>query len=221
MNIESLNISRDAYPYLVAQRGALDDMKGDPGTWCAKYIDVLYSEFRSIEPYLPKQCRSILDVGSGLGGIDALLNEHYGGDCQVTLLDGIADPPQVTQHSSTFNHMEVAQTFLLMNGVQRVDWIDANDPAARVARTYDLIVSFKSWCFHVDVDRYLPLVLTACVAGHTQLLVDIRGGRQATLHDEAAAEKHFHTMRALTTHFRHLGMIHYGIKFETHHFEAL
>lgn len=219
MNLDSLNVTRSAYPYLVVQRGALDDMKGDPITWIAKYIDVVISEFRAIEPDLPKRCASILDVGSGLGGIDALLNEHYGGDCQITLLDGIADPPEMVSHSSTFNDMGVAAEFLAMNGVQRFDFIDANDPAANVIRPYDLIVSFKSWCFHIEPERYLPLVLSACIPKHTQLIVDIRGGRNA-LHDDRAAVWRYDALRLLTTHFRHLRMIYYGIKFETHHFEA-
>lgn len=221
MNLQSLNITSQAYPYLVAQRGALDDMKGDPSTWCAKYIDVLQSEFRAIEPFLPKACSAILDVGSGLGGIDVLLNEHYGGDCQITLLDGIADPPEMTTHSTTFNHMEVAHNFLQLNGVRRFDFIDANNPAAKVKRLYDLIVSFKSWCFHIPVERYLPLVLSASLAAHTRLIVDIRGGRRATLKDEAGAEWRYHTERTLSQHFKHLALVHYGIKFETHAYEAL
>jgi SAM-dependent methyltransferase len=155
VNIDSLAISRDAYPYLVVQRGALDDMKGDAGTWIAKYIDVVCSEFRSIEPYLPEECESILDVGSGLGGIDALLNEHYGGNCQVTLLDGVRDPPQVTTHNQTFNDMAVAKDFLAANGVGRFDFIDANDDHRLAPRRYDLIVSFKSWCFHIEPERHL------------------------------------------------------------------
>lgn len=215
MNLESLNITRNAYPYLVAQRGALDDMKGDPLTWIAKYIDVVFSEFRKIEPYLPKRCDSILDVGSGLGGIDALLNEHYGGDCQVTLLDGVADPPEVTQHNRTFNDMAVAAEFLVMNGVQRFDFIDANDPKACAIRKYDLIVSFKSWCFHIEPERYLDLVLSACVPQHTQLIVDLRGGRVGR-----EEERSYHWERTLRSAFTYRTMIHYGIKFETLLLEA-
>lgn len=220
MDIESLNISREAYPYLVLQRGALDDMKGDPGTWCAKYIDVLYSEFRLIEPYLPATCRSILDVGSGLGGIDALLNDHYGGDCQVTLLDGVDDPPDVSRHNVTFNHMQIAEEFLLLNGVTHFDFIDANDAHSHVVRQYDLVVSFKSWCFHVEPERYLDLVLSACTPKHTQLFVDVRGGRRARLGSDAEVDLHHQYMRALSDAFQHRGMLYYGIKVETHHFEA-
>lgn len=220
MNLESLNISTDAFPYLVLQRGALDDMKGDPQTWCAKYIDVLCTEFEHLQGVLPEKCNSILDVGSGLGGIDAMLNDHYGGECQVTLVDGVDDPPEVTSHSVTFNNMKVAHQFLALNGVRRFDFIDANDPKRKATRKYDLIVSFKSWCFHIEPQRHLDLVLSACEPGHTMLIVDIRGGRRANLFDDAAAEKRYDTLRLLTTHFKALGMVWYGEKFETHRFEA-
>lgn len=219
MNLQSLNIDNAAFAYLVLQRGALDDMKGDPKTWCSKYIDVLCSEFEHMEALLPEKCDSILDVGSGLGGIDAMLNDHYGGECQVTLLDGVDDPPAVTRHSITFNNMYVAKQFLAMNGVRRFDFIDANDPARQVKRKYDLIVSFKSWCFHIEPERHLDLVLSACRPG-TMLILDIRGGRNANLFDDAAAEKRYNTMRLLSSHFKHRGMIWYGVKHETHRYEA-
>lgn len=220
MNLESLNISTDAFPYLVLQRGALDDMKGDPQTWCGKYIDVLCQEFAHMEGLLPEKCSAILDVGSGLGGIDAMLNDHYGGECQVTLLDGVNDPPLVSSHSVTFNNMRVAKHFLALNGVKHFDFIDANDPNRKALRKYDLIVSFKSWCFHIEPQRHLDLVLSACEPGHTMLIVDIRGGRRANLFDDAAAKRRYDTMRLLSTHFKHLGMVWYGEKFETHRYEA-
>jgi len=219
VNMESLNISNAAFAYLVLQRGALDDMKGDPQTWCSKYIEVLCSEFEHMQGLLPDKCNSILDVGSGLGGIDAILNDHYGGDCQITLLDGVDDPPEVSSHRLTFNNMKVAGQFLEMNGVRHFDFIDANDPARSVKHTYDLIVSFKSWCFHFEAERHLDLVLSACHPG-TMLIVDIRGGRNANLFDDAAAEKCYNTMRLLSKHFKHLGMVHYGVKHETHRYEA-
>jgi SAM-dependent methyltransferase len=211
----TLLVTARAYPYLVAQRGALDDMSGDPATWVKKYGEVLASEFSSMLPYLPPAVDSILDVGSGMGGIDALLNEFYGGDCAVTLLDGIADPPEVSQHTSTFNHMEIAREFLAANGVAKVTTIDANDTYSFAPRLYDLIISVKAWCFHIPVERYLKLVIEACIPGHTTLIVDLRGGRLGR--DDPRS---YEAMRTLTAHFRHRAMIHYGVKFETHLFEA-
>lgn len=214
MDLRSLNIDHEAYPYLVAQRGALDDMKAEPQLWCDKYMDVLLSEFRSIEPYLPTYCKRVLDVGSGLGGINILLNEHYGGCMQVTLLDGIDDPPEVSSHSATFNHMGVARRFLKMNGLDKMTFIDANNPDRFATGTYDLIVSFKSWCFHTPPAKHLDLVRQACRPG-TRIILDVRGGSA-----DRADQRSYDYMRTLTAAFKHRSMVHYGLKFETHMFEA-
>jgi SAM-dependent methyltransferase len=201
-----LVIDSDAYPYLVAQRGALDDMKGDPDTWCRRYCDVLHSEFDMIEPFLPRFCSAVLDVGSGLGGIDALINEHYGGDLSVTLLDGKDDPPTVTAHSKTFNHMGVARQFLRMNGVQKMTWIDANDAHRYTLRTYELIVSFRSWCFHTPPEQHLALVMEAC-APRARLILDVRRDKPAWLDQ-------------LSSSFRRVDVIYAGAKTQTILFEA-
>lgn len=172
---EGLKVPLEAYPFLQLQRGAISDFAAnDPAIWLQHYTNSLYSEFDSIEPYLPKDCRAILDVGSGLGGINALLNQHYGGECLVTLLDGVADRPVVDAHSRTFNDMQVAKRFLASNGVQYFDFIDAGAPEYAVARKVDLIVSFRSWCFHFEPSLYLPLVRRCSVARHTKLIVDVR-----------------------------------------------
>lgn len=202
--MESLKITREAYPYLVAQRGAIDDMRGDPQIWASRYSETLQSEFRSIENYLPKACDSILDIGSGMGGIDALLNDHFGGDCRVCLLDGVEDEPTVIQHNATFNNMRIAQDYLRANGVRSFSFIDANGASPKAAARYDLIVSFKSWCFHYEPERYVDLVISACHS-QTVLIIDVRRDRTdwlKTLND-----------RLTSTH-----MIFAGIKFNCYRF---
>lgn len=169
-----LLVPDDAYPYLQMQRGAISDMRGDQAVWLQHYTDAVFSEFDSIEPYLPKRCDSILDVGSGLGGIDALLNRHYGGECQVTLLDGVDDKPMMESHAKTFNHMGIAKKFLGINGVKQIDYIDANSRTWAAPRFFDLIVSFKSWCFHYEPARYLDLVINASISKQTTIIVDVR-----------------------------------------------
>lgn len=205
-----LIIPASAFPYLVAQRGALDDMRGDRDLWCRKYLEVLDSEMRMLEPYLPTTCRAILDVGGGMGGIDALLSRHYDG-CHVSILDGLSDPPMVEAHAKTFSNMGAASDFLSINGVASFDFIDANQPDISAGRSYDLIVSFKSWCFHVEPERYLQFVERCVIKGRTKLIIDVR--RQP---EHVGAEY----MRVLTKHFRHIGCIFRGIKLETHWFEA-
>lgn len=201
MNPEKFVIPGDAYPYLVAQRGALDDMRDEPELWAAKYLEVLQSEMRSIEPYLPPACDAVLDIGGGMGGIDVLLNEHYNG-CHVTILDGIADPPRADKHDVTFSNKEVARNFLSSNGVESFDFIDANAPAPAASRFYDLIVSFKSWCFHLPPERYLALVLSCVIPKQTVLIIDVR----------AKNDRYYDV---LCEHFGKMACIFSGPKFDT------
>lgn len=163
-----------AWAYLVLQRGAISDMRADHEKWMEYYCDMLWSEYESIAPYLPEKCVSILDIGSGLGGIDILLNRHYGGKVHITLLDGVNDPPVMVQHAKTFNNMRVAETFLHANGVEYFDYIDAASQPPRATRFYDLVISLKSWCFHYSPKTYIPLVTDCTRVGEAKIIVDMR-----------------------------------------------
>lgn len=201
-----------AYPYLVAQRGAIDDMRDSPTVWCNRYIEMIEGEYKSIAPYLPKQCDAILDIGSGLGGIDILLSKHYGEGCQISLLDGINDPPNVTKHNETFSNATVAKRFLALNGISKLDFIDANNAYRAAPRFYDLIISFKSWCFHYEPARYLDFVQSCSIRGQTQLIIDVR--RAEGKSDQGQ------WLNMLSDSFQHKAQIFAGFKFETHLFEA-
>lgn len=209
-----LIISDRSYPYLVAQRGAIDDMKDDPVLWCARYSEMLFSEFNCIEPYLPLTCDAILDIGGGMGGIDVLLNQHYGGDVAVTLLDGTHDAPEMTRHCETFSNYEIARHFLQQNGVHQVHSIDASDAVLHAPSFYDLVISLKSWCFHVEPKRYIDFVRANSITGGvTKVIVDMR-------HRDREPERHYEWWKQMSAAFRHVNMIHQGVKFETHLFEV-
>jgi hypothetical protein len=46
-----------------------------------------------IRPLLPETIEGVLDIGGGMGGIDALINHEYGGTLDVVIVDGDRDPP--------------------------------------------------------------------------------------------------------------------------------
>jgi SAM-dependent methyltransferase len=213
-----IHVPGEAYPYLQMQRGAISDMRDDQAAWLQLYADALYSEFDCIEPYLPPACDAILDIGSGLGGIDVLLTRHFGNQCEVTLLDGLRDAPFVQSHDQTFNDMTVARHFLEVNGVNRVHCLDAG--GVLVAPSFfDLVVSFKAWCFHIEPLRYINFVRRYSIPGHTRIIVDMRGGSAWQRGNDPDDRPH-EWMRAMSGAFRHVCMVHYGAKFETHLFEA-
>lgn len=142
--------------YLELQKGRLHDLIPDRSAWDAAFHKSLHGSFKTIENFLPDQCAELLDVGSGLGSIDVLINKFYGGNVFVRLLDGIDDPPIMVKHNQTFNNMAVARDFLMKNDVRNFDYIDLHLPKMPVK--FDLVVSFGAWCFHFPPSLYLDFV---------------------------------------------------------------
>jgi len=169
-----LDIAADEFEYLKIQRGDLDHLSNDLPVWQWAYQKKLASTLQMMEPFLPERCRSILDVGSGLGGIDIFLYDFYikkGEYPSIHLIDGEQFEPKVIRHDRPFNSMSVALTFLKRNGVKTVTYSTPNR-FARVG-SFDLVVSFAAWCFHIAPSAYLDFVLRHCHK-HTVLILDVR-----------------------------------------------
>lgn len=157
------------FAYLRLQRGALDELSHDRAAWHEAYEKSLADDFLTMAPYLPATCRSVLDVGSGLGGIDIVLDRFYGG-LSVRLIDGEDDAPKMVKHGQTFNRMDVARDFHVRNG--------SLDAAALMdePRQFDLILSLQSWCFHFAPDAYLALVAKRAKP-EAALIIDVRADK--------------------------------------------
>lgn len=167
-------VTDEAWPYLVAQRGALDWLKRDRAAWEAAYRKSLEADFATIKGYLPAACGHILDVGGGMGGIDARLVAHYRGEPRVTILDGLNDGPMVHRHAETFSNAEASRDFLAANGVYAVDFLAPEATRGEGGRDrFDLVLSFASWGFHYAPRTYLQFVADHCQPGAT-LIVDLR-----------------------------------------------
>jgi SAM-dependent methyltransferase len=171
-------ITDEAFAYLAIQKGGLDHLKGDRTAWEAAYKAQIFDTYETLVPFLPARCRSILDVGGGMGGIDALLNAHYGGGVKVSILDGVDDPPVMRRHAETFNHMGVAARFLRAHGVREFQPIWTGDLNTRLdgVGKFDLVVSFGAWCFHVAPRVYLPFVVRH-IGLRTTLILEVRNDR--------------------------------------------
>lgn len=180
MNTE-IDVSDEAFEYLRLQKGSLDKFSHDRPRWLAAYRTDLQRTFDEIKPWLPERCWALLDIGSGLGGIDALLSRHYDGGPFVNLLDGVDDRPQMNLHRQTFSNERVARNFLRANGV-RGDRIRYHGPTATaedLRAPYDLVVSFGSWCFHYEPNEYLPRLLAGGgLHAESVVIVDVRAGKK-------------------------------------------
>jgi SAM-dependent methyltransferase len=168
----SFRISKDAFEYLAVQVGELDGLKKVRHVWEGAYERNLLARMDNILPFLPGTVRSILDVGSGLGGIDILLYRWFERNAHVTLLDGNEFDPMVEHHNIPFNSKKVAIDFLLDNGVQQKHTHFMEHDNLK-PQPFDLIVSFKAWCFHIKPSVYLEFARRCCHA-RTRLILDIR-----------------------------------------------
>jgi len=180
-----LEVSDQAFAYLRAQRGRIADLAGDRAAWLEAYNRELVETYHHAAPFLPRICGAVLDIGSGLGGIDVLLARHYCRAPQIWLLDGMADAaPGVcgaARHDRTFNSMRVARAFLKANGVRLAGAIDPA-LAADLQRPlgFDLVVSFQAWGFHLEPALYLDAVKRN-LAPRGRVILDYRRGRLAWL----------------------------------------
>lgn len=143
------------FEYLVIQHGKVSDHRHDFAAWKAAYEASLADVFASVLPALPCECRSVLDIGSGLGGIDILVAKHYSPQPKITLLDGIDDEPVVKQSFRTFSNARVAVDFHQKNGSQ-VTTVHAVPDFK-----YDLIHSYFAYGFHIHPGDYLKDILKA------------------------------------------------------------
>lgn len=174
----AIAVDQAHFDYLRIQKGNLDELAHDAVAWHAAYMADLRRQFESIEPYLPPVCSRLLDVGSGLGGIDILIRRHYEEKgCQqpyVWLLDGEKDPPRMNLHRETFNDMQVAKNFQVVNGLSPARFGFWPPAAFKPVTPFDLVVSFGSWCFHYPPSTYLAPLVQSGLHAETVVILDVR-----------------------------------------------
>lgn len=135
-------------------------------------------EYSTIKPYLPQRLSSVLDIGSGVAAIDALISDHYGNNVDVFLIDKTMVDKNVyyklEKRGSFYNSLSVAKELLDLNGVKSVHLQEATDDN-RINFNYefDLIISLISWGFHYPIETYLSQAYQK-LKSNGILIVDVR-----------------------------------------------
>lgn len=166
-----LTIEPSHWEYLKIQHGSIasEENLADFTKWQAAYEASLQKLFDNIRPHLPEDCGSILDIGSGLGGVDILLARHFGG-ATVGLLDGTDCPPHTHAANLPFSNAAVAMDFHAKNDSK---FVSCYWPAPPPAEHFDLVVSFAAYAFHIAPFEYLGMLLNV-VRPHTVMVFDVR-----------------------------------------------
>lgn len=162
------------FDYLVVQHGSVSNERHNFDRWKAAYEASLQTIFSQVRDALPATCDRILDIGSGLGGIDVLLAAHYDVCPAVHLVDGESDPPVVKQSFESFNDMKVAADFLWKNGIKEFGYCTPGNLKLNPGEPkFDLVVSFFAYGFHIHPGNYLEDLLKV-IHKDTVLIFDVR-----------------------------------------------
>lgn len=146
------------------------------------YYSDLQLTFDNIKPYLPLKAEKILDIGSGMAGIDLLLAKYYNYSIDIYLLDkeGVSDKIVAGFHQDQskfayYNSFSLAREFLESNGLpaSRVNTINIGAEPFPTTERFELIVSLLSWGFHYPVDTYIEDVYRS-LHENGVLILDIR-----------------------------------------------
>lgn len=183
----------ESWQWLYRQRGDLaqfDDMH----EWCDAYAHELQKTAYQIG-FSPSH---VIDIGAGLGAIDAYLIKASGAHC--TLIDGEdGDGHPRRGHAVPFGSRRAVSQFMAENGIDASSY-DYATPQTLRGPIADLVISTRSWCFHYAPEEYLGFVQQHTCAG-TMIMVDMRTNKPTW-------------RRTMQTAFQEMNVVEVGDKFE-------
>ncbi len=177
--MEDLIIPDSVYPYLRVQQEHINHIE-DRKEFEKAYKDGLLKQFELMLPWIPKNMHASLDIGSGMGGIDILLNNNF--HQSTCLVDALNTLPICKKHNVPFNDYNICSEFFKKNGIDEFLYYLSPKEFKRISpfTHVDLIISIKSYCFHYSPEVYLRQLYWWCHK-ETVLIFDVRNDRPAWL----------------------------------------
>jgi len=148
------------------------------------YQTMLQDDFDNICEHLPVNAESILDIGCGVAGLDAILYRfyiHQGSQLDMFLVDKTGMSEKIhyfySEKAAIYNSLDVAKHLLEENGVEssHIVTIDADQFNSKEMASVDLVISTLAWGFHFPVSVYISKVYELMKEGGV-LILDVREG---------------------------------------------
>jgi len=137
------------------------------------YMKDVEQDYNDIYKFLD-QTQRLVDLGSGMGGIDLVIKQHHP-HIDIALLDGEEVEPGehygYKENLKFYSNNTVAKKFFIDNKLT-VKFYTAND---NLVLACDTLISLNSWGFHYPINRYLKFVKNN---QPKIIILDIRFGRQ-------------------------------------------
>lgn len=163
-----MNVPKECIKYINLQRTGYKKPIYD-------FIRDMEFEFEMIKPFLPKECRTILDVGAGLGGIDVLLSKWFNSP-KIYLFDRDYESPKVVygyeRGEAFYNSFDATESLMGANKIKNYEMISTENGFPDL-KDIDLVISILSWGYHYKIETYLDEVFNVLKPGG-RLIIDIR-----------------------------------------------
>jgi len=162
-------IPESCIPWIKLQRSGYNDPRFE-------FKKRMEQEFNILKPYLPESCKTIMDIGCGVGGIDVLLDQHYT-EVELYLADNniVSEKPiyGFDRGKSFYNSFHATTEMMELNGVKKYCLVDVSIDDISQHRNMDLIISLLSWGYHYPVQTYIEKVRNI-ISPTGRLIMDIR-----------------------------------------------
>ena len=176
INPELINLTSEHDRYLNAQRNFSSDDK-------TQIITSNINSYLAIKSHLPDNCKSILDIGCGLGFMDLCLFEHYNKNEEIhfNLFDKTEFPEKIhfgyKNKASFYNDLNLSRKILSDYGIlnSKITTVEATNENLQKMESIDLIISCIAWGFHFPVSTYVQEVYDL-MNEKSVLIIDVRDG---------------------------------------------
>jgi len=176
-----------------------------------KYSDDIRSDYEQIKNHLPKKAVNIIDIGSGMAGIDVFLYNHYKAyDPNISLLDkqGVSEIYYNFESSAAYyNSFNLAKELLNINGVpnEKINTINIDKDKFPNEYKFDLVISLISWGFHYPISTYLKEVRES-LSQDGRLIIDVRKDTTG----EKELRKAFNNVEVISNNQKYLRLVCYN-----------
>ena len=138
------------------------------------YLDLMEKEFLLIKKYV-KNNDKILSIGSGIGGLEVLMNKKF--DSHISFIEKNYISKKIKygwdkNNHEAYNSLNLLERFLLDNGIKKNKFnIFDFDKNKLPITKFDVIVSLYSLDYHYEFDLYKDY-LTKVMKPDTVLILD-------------------------------------------------
>lgn len=137
------------------------------------YLFILQDIWR-IFSFIPKKIENVLDIGAGIGLFEIYLNFVNPQINKFTIIE----KENLFHNNTIIDVLKICRDTALSYKLKD-KFIFFNDTNyLNINQKFDLVLSFRSWCYKYDIDTYLSFVLKS-IDNNSSLIIDIRNNYNA------------------------------------------